>query len=403
MYMEKLTPNPGWSTVISMPKTPTNPSPTDLAFINRQLRQRLNSLTREANHNEEVLKRFHDRELTLLATESLPQLLGCLVDGMKSSFDLPNIQLILHDPDHELRHLLLHSGIEPDSLADIRFVDEIATFSPKHARYKAPWLGPYLDHEHAILFPAAETLQSIAILPMIRRGKLVGFIGLGSHDPNRFTRHHASDFLNRLATISAICLENTANREHLVIAGLTDALTGLHNRRYLERRLEEEVTRALRYQHPLSCLFIDADHFKQINDLHGHGAGDSVLRELALRVKECLRLSDIATRYGGEEFTLLLPQTDATEAGNLAERIRHRIQAKPIAIHGGESVEVTVSIGVSALQSGSGDSTLKIAEQLLEEADNALYLAKESGRNRVQLANPTSIPRNEQEIVEIND
>ncbi len=401
--MEKLTPNPGWSTVISMPKTPPNPSSSDLAFINRQLRQQLNNLTREANHNEEVLKRFHDRELTLLATESLPQLLGCLIDGMKASFDLPNIQLILHDPDHELRHLLLHSGIEPDSLADIRFVDEITNFSPKHARYKTPWLGPYLDHDHAILFPGTGTLQSIAILPMIRRGRLVGFIGLGSHDPNRFTRHHASDFLNRLATISAICLENTANREHLVIAGLTDALTGLHNRRYLERRLEEEVTRALRYQHPLSCLFIDADHFKQINDLHGHGAGDSVLRELALRVRECLRLSDIATRFGGEEFTLLLPQTDATEAGNLAERIRHRIQDKPIAIHGGKSVAVTVSIGVSALRTACENSPQSTAEQLISEADNALYLAKKSGRNRVQLANPSSLSGKTEAILEIND
>jgi len=387
-----------------MPKPPANPSPTDLAFINRQLRQQLSNLTREASHNEEVLKRFHDRELTLLATESLPQLLSCLVDGMRASFDLPDIQLVLHDPDHELRHLLLHSGIEPESLTDIRFVDEITTFSPKHARYRTPWLGPYRDSEHAILFRSGDTLKSIAILPMIRRGQLVGFIGLGSHDPNRFTRHHASDFLNRLATISAICLENTANREHLVISGLTDALTGLHNRRYLERRLEEEVTRALRYQHPLSCLFIDADHFKQINDRHGHGAGDSVLRELALRVKECLRLSDIATRYGGEEFTLLLPQTDAAEAAKLAERIRSRIQAKPIAIHGGGSVQVTVSIGVSALLPGSDrENPQQSAKQLIEAADQALYKAKESGRNRIQLANPVNISGRAREGIELND
>ncbi|WP_275099233.1 sensor domain-containing diguanylate cyclase [Sedimenticola hydrogenitrophicus] len=386
-----------------MPKTPPNPSFSDLAFINRQLRQRLDSLTREAHHNEEVLKRFHDRELTLLATESLPQLLDCLTDGMKSSFDLPVIQLILHDPDHELRHLLLHSGIEPDRLSDIRFVDEITTFSPRHARYKAPWLGAYLAQEHAPLFPTAGDLRSIAILPMIRRGRLVGFIGLGSHDPERFTRRHASDFLNRLATISAICLENTANREHLVIAGLTDALTGLHNRRYLERRLEEEVTRALRYQYPLSCLFIDADHFKQINDRHGHGAGDRVLRELALRVKECLRLSDIAIRFGGEEFTLLLPQTGAAEAGNLAERIRDRIQAKPVALHGGETVAVTISIGVAALRPDDDGDSQAIGQRLLDDADRALYAAKSSGRNRVQLASPASMPEKHHEITEIND
>ncbi|WP_260843287.1 sensor domain-containing diguanylate cyclase [Sedimenticola selenatireducens] len=384
--METHKPNPGWPTITLMPNTTSNPSSSDLAFINRQLKQQLKALTREASHNEVVLKRFHDRELTLLATETLPELLSCLIDGMKSSFDLPNIKLVLHDPDHELRHLLLHSGIEPESLPDIRFIDQIEHFSPKLARYKSPWLGPFTNQDHALLFPDGTLLKSIAILPMLRRSKLVGLIGLGSHDPNRFTRHHASDFLNRLATISAICLENTANREHLVVAGLTDALTGLHNRRYLESRLEEEVTRALRYQHALSCLFIDADHFKRINDTHGHGAGDSVLREIALRVKECLRASDIATRYGGEEFALLLPQTDAIEACNLAERIRQRIEDKPIAIHGGESVSMTVSIGVAPMRYEKNANTQDVSGKLLDEADKSLYVAKESGRNQVQLA-----------------
>ena len=369
-----------------MPKTPNDPSPSDLTFINRQLKQQLKSLAREAAHNEQVLKRFHDRELTLLATDTLPELLSCLVDGMKSSFELPHIKLILHDPSHELRHLLLHSGIEPDSLPDIRFVDQISHHTPKLARYKSPWLGPFMSGDHAQLFQDIHSIKSIAILPMLRRSKLVGIMGLGSQDPNRFTRHHASDFLNRLATISAICLENTANREHLVVAGLTDALTGLHNRRYLDRRLEEEVTRALRYQHPLSCLFIDADHFKRINDTHGHGAGDSVLREIALRVKECLRASDIATRFGGEEFALLLPQTDATEACTLAERIRHRIKDKTIPIHGGANVSVTASIGVAPMRFETSSDIAAVSKRLLDEADRALYIAKASGRNQIQLA-----------------
>ncbi|MCW8943909.1 MAG: sensor domain-containing diguanylate cyclase [Sedimenticola sp.] len=384
--METRKPNCGWSTATLMPKTPNTPSPSDLTFINRQLKQQLKALSREAAHNEQVLKRFHDRELTLLATETLPELLSCLVDGMKSSFDLPHIKLVLHDPDHELRHLLLHSGIEPDSLPDIRFVDQISQYTPKLSRYKSPWLGPFISGDHAPLFQDNPLIKSIAILPMLRRSKLVGIMGLGSRDQNRFTRHHASDFLNRLATISAICLENTANREHLVVAGTTDALTGLHNRRYLDRRLEEEVTRALRYQHPLSCLFIDADHFKRVNDTHGHGAGDSVLREIALRVKECLRASDIATRFGGEEFALLLPQTDATEACTLAERIRQRIQDKPIAVHGGESVAVTVSIGVAPMRFEQNNPVEAVSKTLLDEADRSLYIAKASGRNRIQLA-----------------
>ncbi|MEJ1381857.1 MAG: sensor domain-containing diguanylate cyclase [Candidatus Sedimenticola sp. (ex Thyasira tokunagai)] len=364
-----------------MHKASTSSSDQDLAAENRLLQQQLKCQSEEASHNEAILKRFHERELTLLASEGLPELLNCLTEEMKHSFGLPVTSLVLHDPNHELRHLLLHTGITPEELTEVRFLDCLEDFEPTLSRLKGPWLGPFLGEDHAALFATGTELQSIAILPMIRRGTLTGIFGLGSRDPTRFTRHHASDFLHRLATIGAICLENSVNREHLVISGLTDALTGLHNRRYLERRLQEEVARARRYDQPLSCLFIDADHFKRINDNHGHAAGDTVLRELALRVKESLRASDVATRFGGEEFTLLLPQTSITEALLLAERIRGSIECKPIIINNEKELNITVSVGVSTLLThtkGSGN-------ELIDEADKALYRAKELGRNRVEL------------------
>lgn len=359
-------------------------SANDLAAENRLLHQQLKSQADEAAHNEAILSRFHERELTLLASEGLPQLLNCLTGEMKNSFGLPSIQLTLHDPNHELRHLLIHSGITPEELTETHFVDQLEELNSHLLRLKKPWLGPFLGDEHAAIFPRGCELQSIAVMPMIRRDTLVGILALGSRDPTRFTRHHAADFLHRLAVIGAICLENSVNREHLVISGLTDALTGLHNRRYLERRLQEEVTRALRYDHPLSCLFIDADHFKKVNDRYGHTAGDTVLRELAIRVKESLRASDVATRFGGEEFTLLLPQTDAAEALHLGERIRIRIESKPIILNGGEPLNITVSAGVSTLNPDANDQ----GQKLIEEADCALYRAKELGRNRVELYLP---------------
>ncbi|MEJ1296772.1 MAG: sensor domain-containing diguanylate cyclase [Candidatus Sedimenticola sp. (ex Thyasira tokunagai)] len=364
-----------------MHKASTSSSDQNLAAENRLLQQQLKCQSEEASHNEAILKRFHERELTLLASEGLPELLNCLTEEMKHSFGLPATSLVLHDPNHELRHLLLHTGITPEELTEVRFLDCLEDFEPTLSRLKGPWLGPFLGEDHAALFATGTELQSIAILPMIRRGTLTGIFGLGSRDPTRFTRHHASDFLHRLATIGAICLENSVNREHLVISGLTDALTGLHNRRYLERRLQEEVARARRYDQPLSCLFIDADHFKRINDNHGHAAGDTVLRELALRVKESLRASDVATRFGGEEFTLLLPQTSITEALLLAERIRGSIECKPIITNNEKELNITVSVGVSTLLShtkGSGN-------ELIDAADKALYRAKELGRNRVEL------------------
>jgi diguanylate cyclase (GGDEF)-like protein len=349
---------------------------------NRMLRNKLAELTAEARHNEETLKRFHDRELALLGAEDLPQLLEILTHGMQKSFRVPCVSLVLLDPDHVLRHLLLNTGVSPEGLHNIFFVDRLDGFNPVYANLARPWLGPMMGDEHSRLFPGCSQLRSLALLPLIRRNVLIGSLNLGSGDPTRFTRHHASDFLQRLATIGAVCVENTANREHLVVSGLTDALTGLHNRRYLERRLEEEIARAVRYGHPLSCLFIDADHFKRVNDLYGHAAGDRALREISLRVKECLRASDVATRFGGEEFALLLPQTDAQEAFSLAERIRKRILAFPIPLENADPLPISVSIGVSELDPDTEDDP---GQKLIIDADRALYQAKNSGRNRVTL------------------
>ncbi|MCG8428310.1 MAG: sensor domain-containing diguanylate cyclase [Chromatiales bacterium] len=351
------------------------------------LRQRLLALSEEAHKNEAVLKRFHERELSLLTCDSLPLLLNYMTEGMKKSFDLPYITLILLDESHELRHLLLHTNTHPEDLPEIRFLDSCHEFDPAVRYLSKPRLGIYVQQNHETLLSTKATdIGSVALLPMLRNGQLVGCLNMGSRDPYRFTRHHASDFLNRLATIGAICLENVANREHLVISGLTDALTGLHNRRYLERRLSEEISRAQRYQHPLSCLFIDADHFKQVNDNHGHHAGDMVLRELALRISECLRASDIAIRYGGEEFTLVLPQTSLQEASQLAERIRKSVSRQAIPLRNDQELAITVSIGVSTLTLHPEESAEESGERLLNSADKALYDAKNSGRNRVVVA-----------------
>ncbi len=363
-------------------------SKISLEAENRLLRSRLEQFMAEASYNERTHMRCHERELSLLAAEDLPQLLQILTQGMQASFRLPCISLVLLDPEHELRHLLANTGTSAETLNDVYFVDQLSTFSPILEGLRSPWLGPFLGYDHRELFPHCRALRSVALLPMIRRNTLVGGLYLGSDDISRFTRHHASDFLNRLAAIGAVCLENTANREHLVVSGLTDALTGLHNRRYLERRLSEEIARSRRYGHPLSCLFIDADHFKLVNDLHGHSAGDQVLRELSLRVRECLRASDVATRFGGEEFALLLPQTDLVEALKLAERIRHRVQQNPIPAGNGNELAITISIGVSELKEADQEDA---GERLISSADAALYQAKQQGRNRVRCA-PAETP-----------
>jgi len=168
---------------------------------------------------------------------------------------------------------------------------------------------------------------------------------------------------------------------------LTDPLTGLHNRPYLERRLGEEFDRALRYNTPFSVLLIDIDHFKQLNDSHGHQVGDLALRHLSRLLLQSLRTSDLIARYGGEEFVVLAPNTDLGTAGGLAERLRQFVQNHGLAIGRDDRerriVPMTVSIGVA-----DSRRPLAAAGGLLALADQALSRAKAQGRNRVECAAP---------------
>lgn len=163
---------------------------------------------------------------------------------------------------------------------------------------------------------------------------------------------------------------------------LTDPLTAAFNRRYLERRLGEEVARARRYGFALSVFMIDIDHFKQVNDRFGHQVGDRVLVGTAGIVTEMLRSSDMLTRYGGEEFIVVAPHTDLAGAAQLAERVRERMEGHDFGWFGapeaGRSIGITVSAGVAALSDGVDD-----AQKLIAQADRNLYLAKQRGRNRV--------------------
>ncbi|HEC18765.1 MAG TPA: diguanylate cyclase [Gammaproteobacteria bacterium] len=161
-----------------------------------------------------------------------------------------------------------------------------------------------------------------------------------------------------------------------------DGLTQLFNRRYVEEALETEFARARRYDHKLSVILTDIDFFKKVNDIHGHLAGDEVLREVSRRLTEALRGSDILGRYGGEEFLIILPETDVQGALVLAERLREIIAAEPIEADG-KSLTVNISLGLTELR----DTTAAYA-QLIAEADVGLYQSKENGRNCTTLFRP---------------
>ncbi len=169
------------------------------------------------------------------------------------------------------------------------------------------------------------------------------------------------------------------NVQMSIEAAITDGLTGLFNRRYMETHLGTLVEQSAARGKPITVLVVDIDYFKAINDNYGHDAGDDVLREFSLRIRKAIRNIDLACRYGGEEFVIVMPETDMAVATMVAERLRRRIASEPFTIEQGKrSIEVTISIGISAL-SGASDN----AGTILKRADQALYRAKRDGRNRV--------------------
>jgi two-component system, cell cycle response regulator len=353
---------------------------------NEELKQRLRDLTAEAANNESILKRTQARELTLLRADSLSQLLRTMVEGLRESYGLDAISVVLLDPQHEIRHLLIAGGDRPDEFKQIYFVDSLVGLAPQLAVLHKPWLGPYLGADHHLLFPGGAGLKSAALIPLPRNDRPIGALCFGSVDPGRFTRHHGADFLAHLGAVAAVCIENAMNRSRLLRAGITDFLTGWHNRRYLQQRLKEELSRAQRRGGSIACLMIDVDQFKAINDGYGHLAGDKALKEIATRVEEEIRTMDTAARFGGDELAILLPDASAADAARLGERIRKAIAVKAFALTPQIKRSLTISVGVAAVMPGRNESDLKsIADRLLADADAALYRAKAMGRNRVQL------------------
>lgn len=354
----------------------------DLAEENRRLRLKLREMAGYAEYNQEVMLRCQEQELALLGTEGLPDLLAHMSSELAGSFALDDVGLVLVDTSHQIRKLLAAFDGDGGLPPNVQIVERAETLSVCYHRLSLPWLGPWLYEEHHRLFRVSG-LASVALVPMRRAGGLFGSINLGSKDRCRFTRYHSTDFLHRLGSVAAVCLENAINREYLRLTGLSDALTGLYNRRYLEQRLPAEVARAVRHGERLSCVFVDADHFKQINDTFGHETGDRVLAELARRIRSRLRASDLAIRYGGEEFLVILPETGADDACRLAERIRAHIADTRISLPSGEEIAVSASLGVKELARDPEQSVEQLSRSLIHDADDALYRAKSAGRNCV--------------------
>ena len=225
--------------------------------------------------------------------------------------------------------------------------------------------------------------KSFISYPITMRGRKIGVLNVADKAGDDKFDDVDLNLLEILGPQIAVALESAEWHERATqfqLMSITDPLTGLLNRRYLEERLTDELNRSERYNYSMSCLMIDIDDFKSYNDRNGHQAGDVALKITAHALKAALRSADVACRYGGEEFCILLPQTSITEAGVIAERMRQRVAEREYPFGKSQPLgNVTVSIGISTL-----GKHIDTGEKVIAAADRALYTAKSQGKNRIE-------------------
>jgi two-component system, cell cycle response regulator len=356
----------------------------ELKRENARLKSILSDLVHKAEKNEAIHKKFSDFEIELLSSESIEDFLLLIVSDFPRYFDISRVTITLFDPEETARELIDSEKLN-DILPHINFCNKIQDIHREYPKQKQVTLFKPTCGESHNLFGPRFNMRSVALLPLIRHHFLFGSIHLGSLDPQRFDSELATDFLTHLALVISACFENVMSQQQLKMLSQIDVLTRVKNRRYFNQGLTRELTRAHRLEQPISCLFIDLDYFKKINDTYGHQAGDRTLKVVAKEIQKHLRKTDLLARFGGEEFVVLLPYSDSEMAFQTAERIRVNIQQLCIK-HEGHNIKLTASFGATTWESKTIDSfDIDLVERsLIHSTDVAVYKAKEAGRNCVK-------------------
>ncbi|HWH30897.1 MAG TPA: diguanylate cyclase [Mycobacteriales bacterium] len=321
---------------------------------------------------------------TLSSTHDLERILGVVLETAIATTAARAGVVLLVDPTGSLLDLAVARGLEgraPDPRLRIPVGDGVLG---RVASEGEPLHGAVRQLGASAREPAADTVVAVPL-----RGKS-GVLGVLALYDVRGDGDELSDDLLTLRTLAdqaAVAVENVLLHRDVTRLAVTDGLTGLANYRSFTETIAREIDRASRFGRPVALLLLDIDHFKQVNDTHGHQRGDAVLVELAGRIVEQVRDVDTVARYGGEELVVVLPETDEEGAEQAAERIRVAVAGRPFGGAGQEPVTVTVSLGVAVHRPHGGT-----AASLLRRADEALYAAKRAGRNAWRTAPPVPLP-----------
>ena len=335
-----------------------------------------------AEHEQRILaEALRNTAAALNSAMSLDEVFDCLLENIGHVVPHDTVDILTVDPAGFAR-VIRNEGYQkfiPNAETEINTltlpVD--GTFNLRTMRNTGrPFLLNDLSETNWVQTEATQWARSHLGTPILVKGKVSGFIILLSTIPGFFSEEHALR-LQAFADLAAVAIEKADLFEQLNALATIDLLTGIANRRHFFNLAETELTRAVRYNRPLVALMMDVDNFKQVNDTFGHGVGDEVLVEIVRRCQQELRSIDLFGRYGGEEFSFILPETSPESGLIVADRLRKLIANKPFIAHN-EAFKVTVSIGVTGFK-----PSIPSARALLDQADQALYISKQSGRNNV--------------------
>ena len=322
----------------------------------------------------EHLRLFHDAARALTSSLDLPSILRSVLAQMERFFQPESWSLLMVDEQKSDLYYALARGVSDEALQNIRI--PLGTGMPGWVALHGEPLIVTQEGDAARLSSSDQQASAIC-LPLRARERTLGVLQVTHISPQTFT-DDAITFLYIVCDYAAIAIENARAVERIQELTITDDCTHLFNARHLAAVLPAEIERARRFDQPLSLIFLDLDHFKQVNDVHGHSAGSRVLSEAAEVITRTMRSVDLAFRYGGDEFVVVLPQTSGASAVSAANRLLVALRARRFLSPEGLSLRLSGSLGIASYPRDGDTPTA-----LLDAADRRMYIVKNSARDGI--------------------